>query len=523
MLRSILLILLLGLAGTGQGQFDDDQGFNGELDLKPTDVIHWESVGAELDGVNVTVGLRLTTEQNFTLYMDKVKFKGPEGFAIENLDGPTTKQIVDPITGEKVDVYYGGDFIIKFNGLEPYQKDTFPLAITFLGCTERICLFPYTEVLDIKTYVGSQGQTSQAPPPSPPPTLVPKEKPAAIDATEPSGDLEQSFAQKVQDGELPLGVLLLVLFLGGLATNLTPCVFPMIPITIRILGNQKQSPWTSSTAYASGILITYSAIGVVAALTGGLFGSFMASTAVNVAFAAIFIVLALTMLGFGNFSKLQNIGSRMGAGGRSIGHTFLMGAGAGLVAAPCTGPIMGALLAYAAKSQDPTQTIFLFSVYSFGFALPYIFLGGAAGRIGRLKVSPQVQVGVKLAFAAIMFGLALYFLRIPAHEILQSLQGQWFHLTMGFGLVGLVFCGFVLMKHSHAKAMAIAPTLVLGIGLFAGAKWLTGGDLITQIKWHKTLESGFAEAKKQGKPIIIDGWAEWCEACKKMDKTQYQK
>jgi cytochrome c biogenesis protein CcdA len=127
-----------------------------------------------------------------------------------------------------------------------------------------------------------------------------------------------------------------------------------------------------------------------------MFGAMMASKTFNIIFAIVMITLGITMLGFGNFSKLQMIGGRLGAGKPSLRNTFFMGAGAGLVASPCTGPILAALLAYTAKNHTVAESSALLLVYSIGFALPYILLGGAAARASQVKVPPQIQIAVKL-------------------------------------------------------------------------------------------------------------------------------
>lgn len=519
----LILFCLFCMEAKAFGQDPFNQGFDGNLDLKPTDVIHWQAVGAEVSDAKVTVGLRLTTEQNFTLYANKVKFVGPAGYQLTKVVAPKTMQITDPIEGKKVEVYAGGDFFLTFDGLEAYTASNFELAVTFLGCTERICLFPYTQRFTIPAFqkpatTGPPDDASQESGPEASQSTAASQESASLDI------LEQSFAEKLRSGELSLALMVLVLFLGGLATNLTPCVFPMIPITLRILGSQGQTPWISACIYASGIIVTYTALGFGAALSGGLFGSMMASTTFNLVFAALFVLLGLGMLGYGDLSKIQSIGSRFGAGQASWRNTWLMGAGAGLVAAPCTGPILGGLLAYTAKSGDPSSAGLLFFVYSLGFGLPYVFLGSAAGKISKVQVSPLIQVGIKLLFAAAMFALAFYYLRIPAYDTLKSWRGYWSMIALVFSGLGGVACFVYIARAMTSKAWAILPTGLLGLGLFAATQWLTGGDVASNLKitWHPNMETGLALAKEEQKPILVDGWAEWCEACKKMDKTTYQ-
>jgi thioredoxin:protein disulfide reductase len=421
----------------------------------------------------------------------------------------------------EVEVYREGNFLIKFSTLTAIEDRLFPVSVTFLGCTERLCLFPYTQTFSL------------------PLAQVDSSPVRSLDAEDSAEDADNvssprtsdkaiegkplSLTEQVAGGALSLEWLVIVLFFGGLATNLTPCVFPMIPITLRILGRQGQAPWLSSGLYGLGILLTYTALGAVAGLTGGLFGAFMASTVVNVAFAVMFAVLGLSMLGYGQFSWAQNVGNKFGSGRTSAANTLLMGAGAGLVAAPCTGPILGALLAYTAQMQDPWAAIFLFFIYSLGFALPYVFLGSFAGKASKWQVSPKVQVGVKLLFAAAMFGLVFYYLRIPFYRELQHFAGFWGALSLGFGFVGLLFCAAYLIKLPPGKLWAVGPAVCLGIGIFAFSQWSTGGDRTSDIElnWHQSVDTAVVQGLREGKPILVDGWAEWCEACKKMDGTTY--
>ena len=158
-----------------------------------------------------------------------------------------------------------------------------------------------------------------------------------------------------------------------------------------------------------------------------------------------------------------------------------MGAGAGLVAAPCTGPILGALIVFAARQENPQDAIALLFT---ALALAYhdIFLGMAASKVSNVKVSPRIQLFIKMLFAAIMFALALFYVKTPAYQMLKPLQGYWRAIALSLTVAGLAIGHLVFnnAKMSMNKFMTVIPSVVLGIGLFAQSQWLSGADLISK-------------------------------------------
>ncbi len=498
---------------------------NGQIDsdINPSDVIHWTLAGSGFTAATntMTMTLALTTERGFTVYESNLHIEPSDGWKIVSLVTPKTTTQVDPITHKDVSVYASGAFelVMEVAG----APETAAISITYIGCTKVICLFPHTDKLPVPwspaEMVGVTPATIKAD------TNSEASAPNAGAGEPAKGSVEEIFAQQVKAGQMSFAMLLFVAFIGGILTNLTPCVAPMIPITIRLLAHQTVRPLASAAMYALGIVATYTSLGVVAAMSGALFGSLIANPAVSISFGVIMFVLGLNMLGFGDLSRLQQIGSKIGNTKGGAFNSFLMGAGAGLVASPCTGPILAALLTYTAGRQNTLEAIALLGIYSTGFALPYVFLGASAAKLSKIRVSFHVQILTKLVFASVMFGLSLYFMRIPLYGVFTYLKPYWSVLATVGIVGGIGFSAMVIFTESlhHKKSVFLAPTLFLGIGLFFGIQALTRNtDVASQpIKWIHTEKEALEIAAKTGKPIIADAWAEWCEACKKMDVTTF--
>ncbi len=491
-------------------------------DIKPQDVIHWTAIGAEIDPKKGEIELlfSLRTESQFTIYSDKLEWLPPEGWSFESQILPATARQIDPITNKEVAVFFGGEFKVKLSGPKSEVPPSFAFAVKYVGCTQIICLFPYTQKLTFPVTVATPAKDVSSN------SAISEEKPAAPTAgSPPIGSFEEQVAKRVKDGSMGLGMLLLFAFVGGLLTNLTPCVAPMIPITIRLLAKQGPKPFLGSSMYALGIVATYTVLGVFAAMSGALFGNLIAHPVVSISFGIIMALLGLSMLGFGDLSQLQQIGGRIGSGKGGPMNAFLMGTGAGLVASPCTGPILAALLTYTAGRSSVTEATALLGVYSVGFALPYVFLGASAAKISKVKVNFTIQIATKLIFAAVMFGLSFYFLRIPLYGVFTALQSSWGSIAAISGLVGVSLMGLFIVKSELAqkKFLMIIPSFLVGTSLFFGIQYLTrpSQSAHDSLVWYKSEQEAFEASNKANKPILVDAWAEWCEACKKMDVTTF--
>lgn len=356
------------------------------------------------------------------------------------------------------------------------------------------------------------------------------------------------------------------LFLAGLLMNLTPCVYPMIPITLNVLGRLGRSSDSRGSApgarpesdrgegliragfYVAGMVITYSAMGVAAGMTGTLFGSLLQSTAVVTALAVLFVVLGLGMLGVVDFSRVQIWASRIPISERSPHLGVLtMGAVSGLVSAPCTGPVLSAILVLIGQTQDPLYGVALMVFFSLGFGFPYLFLGIFAHNLRRLPRAGRLLELVKVVFAALLFGLALYYLR-PHLGGVPPLDRLYIHPGLqGVALVIVLAALFRLLeqretgrqdgqrKRNLARVgLILAMTqLALWLTLYVTNAFLAGaaaapdqagqpsetqqGNGVVSLRWHSDWQKAVAEARSEGKGLLVDAWAQWCAACLKMD------
>lgn len=212
----------------------------------------------------------------------------------------------------------------------------------------------------------------------------------------------------------PLAVLFV--FLGGVVTSFTPCVYPMIPVTVTFIGGaaagNRRRAVTLSLVYVAGLASVYTSLGVVFALLGKPFGTLSQSPWVNTIVGVLIVFFGLIMLDLftlrvpGFFGKVQSEGARRG------GHVgaFLVGIAAGFVAAPCTAPVLGLLLVYVAGRQEVVWGGFLLLVFSLGLSSLLLVLGIFSGLLSSLPRAGSWMDWVKKGFGVAMLAVGAFFL-----------------------------------------------------------------------------------------------------------------
>ncbi len=343
----------------------------------------------------------------------------------------------------------------------------------------------------------------------------------------------------------------LAAFFGGILASLTPCVLPIIPLTITVIGaraaKSRARGFSLSLVYVLGIAMTYSVLGIVAATTGALFGSLFQSTLFLIFAIALFTLLAFGL--FGAYELQLPAGLRnklMARQGQGFFGVFIMGLIAGLVASPCVGPIIVGILAFIAATQNVVFGFTLLFTFSVGMGVLFVVVGTFSSEIQRLP-SGTWMVAIEYLMGTAMLAVAFYYLSI--------LLGTFpFVLTLGAALViAGVFVGAFLRPDPDTPGpwqklrQAFGVLLVaLGLYFFVGglltfglilpplsAPGSAGGGAASAavlegpasaeagVTWSDDLEAALVLAGIEGKPVMIDFTADWCAACKELDHRTF--
>lgn len=208
----------------------------------------------------------------------------------------------------------------------------------------------------------------------------------------------------------------IVVLIGGVAVSFTPCVYPLIPIIVGVIGTAKEKSklknFILSFSYVLGIAVTFSILGMAAAMTGKLFGEFQSSSLGHLIVGNIMILFGLAL--FNVITLPTFLLNRAGAGkvkkGGSIISVFLMGIASGFVAAPCTAAVLGALLAYVAATQNILIGSTLLFTFAIGLGTLLILIGTFTGVLTALPKSPKLMRIIEKVFAFGMLILGEYFI-----------------------------------------------------------------------------------------------------------------
>ena len=202
-------------------------------------------------------------------------------------------------------------------------------------------------------------------------------------------------------------------FLGGILVSFTPCIYPLIPISAGYIGiragGSKLKGFLLSVSYVSGMALTYSVLGLLASLTGTIFGRVSSHPATYFAVGIIVILFGLSMLDL-FIIPLPQIIKLPSVKKQGYFSAFLLGLSSGLIASPCLTPVLGSILAYLAAKSNLLYAVTLLFTFAYGMGFLLILVGTFSAVLVNLPKSGKWLVYIKRFSAFILIGVGVYFL-----------------------------------------------------------------------------------------------------------------
>ncbi len=419
---------------------------------------------------------------------------------------------------------------IKGSGLSGMVE----LLVRYQPCTEGeggVCYPPTTQALKVKAsdipVLKAASET----------VIGPIVSPTKSETTAPIPSLSSTAPKSEPGGDQGLFWTLIAVFLAGMAASLTPCVYPMIPITMAIIGarssgNEKGASLKGlllSLMLVLGMAVTYMLLGVVAASTGAAFGAFAQKPAFLIPTAILFAALALSL--FGAFeirlpmvlqAKLQGDGQRKGYGG-----AFVMGLVLGPISAPCVGPVIGAVLLKIAEKGDLVSGAIQLFVFALGMGVLFVVAGTFSASLPK---SGDWLTKFKHLMGLVVLAFAVWSLRYIVPE--WANLAMWSVVALTATAVLGAFESAVGLVQNVFKALGF---LSLALGVLLGVRAVeafTRVQLLPQLgagksettapAWiHQDLEAALAKAKAEHKVVLVDIYAEWCAQCHELDEKTW--
>ncbi len=339
----------------------------------------------------------------------------------------------------------------------------------------------------------------------------------------------------------------------GFGTSLTPCVYPMIAITVSVFGAREAKSRGEaallSSAFVLGMAVLFTILFTVAGLTGGMFGEFLQSAGVQIGFGVLFLVLAASMFGAFELQLPDSVMQRLSSvGGVGVGGAFTLGLVTGPIAAPCSGPGLIKLLADVTNAQDWKLGLLYGMSYSLGLGILFWVVGTFATSLPK---SGAWMVWVKSVFGIALVVLALRHFAIAYPAIVELVKNEprflmgaaavavvglalgavhldWgdgglARIRKGVGILAAVAGGFAFVAalEKPAEVSAEENAALQAAAKEEAARSGNADEPVRLLEWVKTEKEAVEKAKAESRPLILDFGASWCVACKELDKHTF--
>jgi len=421
--------------------------------------VSWSAASlAVKPGARFETAIVVTVPTGHYLYADEldVEFVSLEGIHVDDISYP--QPVVMPVGGVRKDKrVYRENVRITIVGHVPAsmslgERDLMA-RVSYQGCTEEVCYRPRTKKLDLAVRVGGQ-------------TVV------SAKNREDEGGLRSLIAHPDVVRMLDRGLFwtLALVFLAGLLSSLTPCVWPVLPVTLVVIGIERQHSVLRNALLAAslvaGLVIVYAALGISAVALGRNLGFVFQQKWFLVLVVLFFVAMSLSLFGVFEVHLSRRWAHAIHRlGGKGFRGAFLSGMGLGLIASPCTGPVIAGLLGYAALTRS----------YVAGFAMLVVF---------------GLGMGTLIIVVGAIYG-------VVADRLRGGVWMVW--IKRALGVILLIPAAFY-------------------IGSLIGPERASFNDSGSKIAWVEDVDDALEIARDEGKPVMLDFYADWCPPCRRLDR-----
>lgn len=311
-------------------------------------------------------------------------------------------------------------------------------------------------------------------------------------------------------------------FILGLGLNLTPCVYPMLTITLSVFrGSKEESRWKAfwrSFLYVMGIIVMYTVLGLSAAFSGQLLGSLLQNFWILLLISFFIFVLSLSMLGAYTFRLPSWMIPQEGISRRSALGLFLSGVLVGVIAAPCIGPVVLSMLAHISQEHSPILGAASFFMLSLGLGMPYLILGTFTGLLKKLPQSGAWLIWFERFLGVVLFTFGCFYLIIAF---------RWPFLPWLIPLAclgGGIYLGWIEHSAKEVKAFSVFQKItgtLLAVGGLVMMLEMASFHPKEKVIWENYHTGILDTAKTVRQPVILDFFADWCIPCHELDRFTY--